>query len=200
MTPKQQLWAMLEALPMLSDDQRLYIVLVAHGETAATYLPTAHNDTPDEVAASERAWDSNPQLAQRLEKTGHPRAAWTIGSGGYGGRLVPYYGDDMLDAGLPCAPAGVFEPRTSLISSIVTAHKLQRLPAWRRSARRVANLRAGYYGLAYIVAPPIERVKKYSRHAAAALLPTGFVDRPLDEFPGPSQGRRMLACLEGVTL
>ena len=199
MSPKQHLWAMLRALPELTEDQRLFVMLVAHGETGGTYRSTAHNDTPSEVAASVKAWDKNPSLAQRLTACGAGgRDAWAIGSGGYGGRLVPYFGDDMLDAGLPCHPTGVFDPHLSLVSSIITAHKLQQLPAWQRSARTVANLRVGYYGPAYMDDPPADRVAKYERHADDAHLGAGFVDRVLPEFPGPASGHAMLARLRAM--
>jgi len=199
MSPKQHLWAMLRALPELTEDQRLFVMLVAHGETGGTYRSTAHNDTPSEVAASVKAWDNSPSLAQRLTACGAGgRDAWAIGSGGYGGRLVPYFGDDMLDAGLPCHPTGVFDPHLSLVSTIITAHKLQQLPAWQRSAHTVANLRVGYYGIGYMDDPPADRVAKYERHADDAHLGAGFVHRVLTEFPGPASGHTMLARLRAM--
>lgn len=197
LSPKMRLWSKLRALPQLTEDQRLFIVLVAHGETGGTYRPTAHNDTASEVAASRSAWNNNATLAARLTACGHGGVdAWAIGSGGYGGRLVPYFGDDMLDAGLPCDPRGVFDSNLSLVSSIITASKLQALPAWERSRKAVANLRAGYYGLAYIEQPPADRVAKYKRHAADAGIGASFVDRVLPRFPGPAQAKQLLATLQ----
>lgn len=185
---KQMLWSMLRSLHQLTEDQRLFVMLVAYGETQGTWKSTSHNDTPSEVEASVKAWDAAPKLAARLTACKHGgKDAWAIGSGGYGGRLVPYFGQDMLDAKLPCDPQGVFEPKLSLLSSIITAHKLQQTSGWRKSAKMVKNLRAGYYGLGYIRKPPADRVEKYKRHAKAVGMSDTFVDQVLTEFPGPSQ-------------
>lgn len=196
MSPKQVLWAKLRALPQLDEDQRLFLMLVAFGETAGTWKPTAHNDTPSEVKASVDAWDAAPKLAAALEATGHPRESWTIGSGGYGGRLGPYFGDDMLDAELDADPRLLFDGNHSIVSSIITAHKLQRLSHWQRSPQTMGALRAGYFGLAAMVTPPVERLEKYKRHAEQVGLPADFIERKPAIFPGPEQGAALLATLE----
>lgn len=193
----EELVAMLQSLSQLTEDQRNFALLVAYGETGGSWSPSAHNDTPSEVHASEKAWDNNASLASRLLNCGHGgRDAWCIGSGGYGGRLVPYFGDDMLDAGVPCQPDGVFQKNTSLISLLITAWKLQQVKSWQRSAHTVANLRVGFYGLGYMDNVPDERREKYIAHAKKAGLPEGFVDRELTDFPGPAQWATMLKILE----
>lgn len=199
-SPKAVLYAKLRALPQLTEDQRLFIMLVAYGETAATWKPTAWNNTPGEVEASQKAWDNNPKLARRLEQCGAGgRDAWALGSGGYGGRLIPYFGDDMLDiGGLPCSPRGVFDPDLSIVSTILTAWKLQQNAAWKNSAKTVGNLRVGYYGPGYMDDPPADRIAKYERHAEAVRLPPGFVQRVLPEFPGPDVSKSIYSILRGV--
>lgn len=190
---KVRLYDMLRALPELTEDQRLYIMLTAYGETGGSFRPTAHNDTPSEVAASQAAWDNNPTLAAKLVNCGHGgEDAWAIGSGGYGGRLVPYFGNDMIRGSLTCDPKLVFEARHSLLSAIITAYYMQQTWQYKASAKTVKNLRAGFYGLAYIKNPPADRIAKYKKHAAAIGLPESFVDRPLTTFPPPSKAKTMM--------
>lgn len=183
MQNRQQLETDLAKLP-LSETQQRFIVLVAYNETAATFSPTAHNDTASEVEASRRAWDALPEHAQtRLLK--HATAAqWSIGSGGFGGRLVPYYGTDALALGLPVRPDAVFERVPSLLSAIYVAHRLQRTPFFLRGPRTVGSLRVGYYGVRLMAAPPADRIAKYRRQAGD-LWPGGesFVDGAIDPFP-----------------
>lgn len=195
MSPKKRLYAMLRALPMLTEDQRLFVMLVAFGETGGTYKASAHNDTPSEVAASRKAMDNEDLTRRLLGCNAGGVDEWAIGSGGFGGRLVPYFGDDMLDVGLPCSPRGVFDPVLSLVSTILVAWKLQQTKGWARSAKTVANLRVGYYGLAYIDDVPPERREKYIRHAEEVHLPDGFVDVVLTEFPGPEMSRQIFSAL-----
>ena len=194
---KAALYAMLRALPQLTEDQRLFIMLVAYGETGGTFRASAHNDTDSEVAASLKAWSNNPTLTAKLEANGIDRDQWAIGSGGYGGRLVPYFGDDMLDAKLYDAvrPQLVFDPVYSLLSSLIVAWKLQQGSKWKNSDRTVKNLRAGYYGLAYIANPPADRIAKYRKHAEAVGLSPNFVDTVLPTFPSPAKAKAMLAIL-----
>lgn len=196
---KQKLWSMLRALPELTEDQRLFIMLVAYGETGGTFRATAHNDLPSEVLASVKAWDNNPTLAAKLVNCGAGgRDSWAIGSGGYGGRLGPYFGNDMLRARLECNPELLFDPIHSLISALVTAHYIQKGPHWKASAKTVKNLRAGYYGLAYIKNPPADRIEKYRKHAQAVGMSPDFVDVKLTDFPSPAAARNMVARLKNV--
>lgn len=188
-SPKQHLYAMLRAIPELTEDQRLFIVFVAHGETGATYKPTAHNDTTSEVNASRKAWANSPSLAERLRMySGLGVDAWAIGSGGYGGRLFPYFGDDMLDAwpGAAVTPVMLFQPLPSLASSLITAHKLQQLPGWKNSDHTAGALRIGYYGIAYMDDPlPPERRSKYLRHLRDSGIGEPFLGHVIPEFPPP---------------
>lgn len=196
---KALLWRMLEALPELNDAQRKFIMLVAYGETGGSFRSTAHNDTASEVAASVAAWDNNPSLATKLVNCGHGgKAAWAIGSGGYGGRLGPYFGNDMLRGGLTCSPSLLFEPKHSLLSSLITAWALQQQNQWKASAKTAKNLRAGYYGLAYMRNPPADRIAKYRKHSAAVGFSPDFVDQVIPTFPSPNKAKTMLARLANI--
>lgn len=187
-SPKVVLWKMLRACVVLTEDQRLTVILIAHGETGATYRSTAHNDTASEVSASVKAWDHNPALAEKLLAQGHGgRVAWCNGSGGYGGRLQPYFGDDMLDMGMAADPALLFSRVPSLLSTLVTCWKLQQTGAWERSDHTVGALRIGFYGPGMMDEPlPTDRREKYVRHARDSGVGIGLVDRVLPTFPAPS--------------
>lgn len=200
MTRKQTLYAKLGLLSQVEEDQRLFVMLVAYGETGGTWKSTAHNDTPSEVEASRDAWDGNPTLAAKIVAKGFTRDQVAIGSGGYGGRLVPYFCDDMLDAKLPVNPRGVFDPNLSIVSTIIACHKLQQWRQWRDGGGTVAALRGGFWWPAKMDDLPADRIAKYRRHAEAVHLPADFVDRELAEFPGPSQGAAMLATLKGAAI
>lgn len=201
-TRKQYLWRMLRALPQLTEDQRLTVILIAYAETAKTFDPRSHNDTPSEVQASVNAWNNNPTLAAKLLKFA-PKAKWTRGSAGYGGRLFVYFGDDMIDAHMPVDPDAVFQPVPSLMSTLITAWKLQQTGSWKRSKKKVANLRIGFYGPGYMDNPitdpeVLERFQKYDAQADATLLPDNFIDRVLTDFPGPDQWSAMEQTLRAV--
>jgi len=196
---KARLWNMLESLSELTTTQRMFIMLTAYGESGGGFRPTAHNDSASEVAASAAAWDNNPTLAVKLVNCGYGgKQAWAIGSGGYGGRLVPYFGNDMLRAGLTCDPGLLFEPNHSLLSSLITAYYMQQTKQWKASEKTVKNLRAGYYGLAHIKWPPEKRIAKYRRHAEAVGFDASFVDEPITTFPPPSKAKAMLARLKNL--
>ena len=83
-TDKQKLYAQLEALPMLDEDQRLFLMLVAHGESR--YHPRAHNDSESERDASAKAYD---RIAARFSGCGRTREQYAIGSVGRFQRLAP---------------------------------------------------------------------------------------------------------------
>lgn len=197
---KKLLYAKLQQLP-LAESQRLFVMLVAYGETGGTWKATAHNNTASEVAASRKAWDNNATLAAKLTALGHGgKDAWAIGSGGYGGRLVPYFGDDMLDAGLAslATPQGVFDPDLSIVSTILTCWKLQQTGGWAVNPT-VGNLRVGFYGPGYMgTHPPADRIAKYKRHASEVGLDAGapnFVMSTLPMFPGPGSAAQLLGIL-----
>lgn len=182
----------------IDEDQRLFVMLVAYGESR--YNPKAHNDSPGEVAASRDAWDSNPTLAAKIMARGFTRDQVAIGSGGYGGRLVPYFCDDMLDAKLPVNPRGVFDADLSIVSTIIASHKLQQWRQWRDAGRTVKALRGGFWWPARMDNLPEDRLEKYEDHADHEKFGEGFVDRVLNEFPGPSRGAAMLEALKGTTV
>jgi hypothetical protein len=176
-------------------------MLVAYGETGATYKATAWNKTASEVQASRDAWNGSPSLAADLLACGHGGIdAWAIGSGGEGGRLVPLFGRDMLRGGLTCDPQLVFDMDHSIVSLIINAHALQQWDSWHASDHTVGALRVGYYGPGLMDNPPADRIAKYERHAKAFGAPGGaaFVRVQLAEFPSPSHAPEMLAQAQAV--
>lgn len=202
-TRKQYMYRLLRALPQLTEDQRLLAILIAYGETIRTFDPRSHNNTAYEVGASEAAWNNNPKLAAKLVKFA-PKAKWVRGSGGYGGRLFVYFGEDMIDAGMRVDPDLIFDPVSSLMSLLITQWKLQQTKFWKRSKKKVANLRIGSYGIGYMDNDPAtdpetrERFEKYDRQADESRLPDNFIDRVLTDFPGPDQWSAMEQTLRAV--
>lgn len=175
MTRKQRLYAQLESLPMLDEDQRLFLMLVAYGESG--FSPTAHNKSGGEVSASERAFD---RIADRFAACGRPKSAYTIGSGGRFGRLVPYFCNDLRSV-VPCIdPQSIFDGVHDIASAIATAHALQGYASWQGT---VVSLRAGWATPGWMDAPPASKVEKWTRHANEVGLPAGFVNRSLARFP-----------------
>lgn len=186
LTPKQVLWRKLESLPWLDVTQRYFLMLVAYGESAGTWRPTAHNDSPSEVAASSDAWDNNPELAAKLTACGGTRSQWADGSFGLFQRLGPYFGDDLLDIFGSCAHvhvANVWDPDYQIVSAIKNARRLQSYDAWKNHPT-VGTLRLGWYGPGAMKPPQdAERLNKYRKHARAVRLPEGIVDARIAVFP-----------------
>lgn len=175
MTRKQRLYAQLESLPMLDEDQRLFLMLVAYGESG--FSPTAHNKSGGEVDASARAYD---RIREHFASCPFTRAQYAIGSGGRFGRLVPYYCNDLRDV-VPCIdPQTIFDGVHDIASAIATAHALQGYASWQGT---VVSLRAGWATPGWMDAPPASKVEKWTRHANEVHLPAGFVNKTLARFP-----------------
>lgn len=195
MTRKQVLYAKLESLPQLSEDQRLFFMLTAYRESAATWKPTAHNDTASEVAYSAKAFDDD-DVGPKLIACA-PRERWVIGSGGLFGRLVPYFGLDCLKIFGKCVePEKIFDADYDIVSACITAAGLQKREAWDKNPT-VGVLRTGWGWPAAMGNPPADRIAKYKRDAAKVGLPADFVDRKLDDFPStPAMLRAMFETLK----
>ncbi len=175
MTKKQQLYAQLESLPMLDEDQRLFLMLVAYGESG--FSPTAHNKSSGEVDASQRAYD---RIRERFASCPWTREQYAIGSGGRFGRLVPYFCNDLRDV-VPCIdPQSIFDGMHDIVSAIATAHALQGYASWQGT---VVSLRAGWATPGWMDAPPASKVEKWTRHANEVHLPAGFINKTLARFP-----------------
>jgi hypothetical protein len=186
MSNKQRLYAQLESLPELTEDQRLFLMLVAYGESG--YKPSAHNDSASEVAASSNAYD---RIADEFAACGRPRSAYVIGSGGRFQRLVPYFAHDFREL-VPCInPALVFDGFHDIISAIANAHALStRYASWNH---KVSGLRGGWGTIAWLDEPPLDKVAKWRKHAVAVGLGADFLDRELTPFPPATSS--MLATL-----
>lgn len=196
MTNKQRLYMQLRALPELTEDQRLFLMLVAHGESF--YNPKAFNDSAGEAAAAARAYD---RIRDRFASCPYPRASYVTGSGGRFGRLVPYYANDLRNV-VPCIdPRSIGDGVHDIVSAIATAHALQGYSSWRGT---VASLRAGWATPGWMASPPADKVAKWRRHAnEAGLMGPGvdggpFVDKTLTRFPGPAQLAGILARLQAL--
>ena len=150
LTRKQFLYAQLESLSQLTEDQRLFLMLVAYGETGGTWKTTAHNDTASEVAASAKAYD---RIADEVAACGRPKSAYVIGSGGRFQRLVPYFVHDLRTL-VPCIdPQAVFDGVHDIVSAVANAHALTtRYPSWNG---KVSGLRGGWGTLNWLDAPPL---------------------------------------------
>lgn len=190
MTRKQRLYAQLESLPMLDEDQRLFLMLVAYGESG--FSPTAHNKSGGEVSASERAFD---RIRERFASCPFTREQYAIGSGGRFGRLVPYFCNDLRDV-VPCIdPQAIFDGVHDIASAIATAHALQGYASWQGT---VVSLRAGWATPGWMDAPPAAKVEKWTRHANEVGLPAGFVNKTLARFP--SDTAAVLHALQSAAL
>lgn len=182
MTNKQRLYAQLRALPQLTEDQRLFLILVAHGES--NYNPRAHNDSAGERAASRVAYG---RIAAKLDTCGRPRAEFEIGSGGRFGRLIPYFVNDLWGVRQCIDPQEVFGAFWDIPSAIRTCHALQGYASYTGT---VGSLRAGFGTPGWMDAPPADKLAKWRRHAnEARLMGAGvnggaFIDRNLTRFPG----------------
>lgn len=191
MTRKQRLYAQLESLKAhgLTEDHVLFLMLVAYGETGGTWKPTAHNDTPSEVDASERAFD---RIAAEMSACGLSRAQVAIGSIGRFQQLGPYFVHAMRDV-VPCIdPQLAFDGVHDIIGAIANAHALStRYASWNH---RVSGLRGGWGTLSWLDAPPQAKLDKWRKHAVAVGLGADFIDRWLPPFPAATKA--MLATLQ----
>lgn len=174
---KVRLYAQLEALPMLDEDQRLTLILIAQGETSGTYSPNAHNDSDSEVDASRRAWKN---VAERFADCGRPADEYIIGSIGRFQRLAPYFANDLRHV-IPCVdPQLGFDGLHDIVSAISYAAWITRLASWNG---RVSGLRGGWATPEWVDGPPADKLAKWRGHAEDAGLGGAFLDRKIKRFP-----------------
>lgn len=199
MTLKKQLYDKLVSLPQLSEDQRLFLMLVAWNETATTWKPNSHNDTASEVEASRKAYEVDG-VSEKLE-TCAPRERWVQGSGGLFGMLMPYFGLNCLKIFGGCVvPEKLYDSDYAIVTACMFAAGLQKRDAFERKPT-VGVLRTGWGWPARMDNPPVERIAKYQRQAVKIGLPVDFIDRKLGEFPSdPKVLREMLAKLKGTAV
>jgi hypothetical protein len=188
-TNKKRLYDQLRALPMLDEDQRLFLMLVAHGESG--YSPTAHNDSASESAASGKAFDRLVEQGRINPACGYTRAQVSIGSVGRFQRLAPYFINDLRDVA-PCIdPMAGLDGIHDIVSAIQNAAALSRNPNWNG---RASGLRGGWGTLSWIDGPPADKLEKWKRHADEAhLMGPGvyggaFLDKKINQFPKDPAG------------
>lgn len=162
----------------LTSSQRMMLTLIAYGESR--FNIAVHNDSPGEVAASVRAY---ARVRAKLEGCSSPASEYQIGSGGWFGRLVPYFVDDLMGV-VPCiSPSAIFsDPAAVLVSGVRNCGRLQRYDAYRADPT-ACRLRAGFLSLRAMADVPPDRAAKYARHARELGFPSSFIASPVDPFP-----------------
>lgn len=179
------LWSQLRAVRSLTENQRLFLMLVAKGES--NYSPTAWNKTPSESAAAGRAYDRLLEQDRLSAACSYTREELAIGSVGRFQRLAPYFVNDLRNV-KPCADPQLDgrDGFWDIVSAIATAAALSRNGSWNG---RVSGLRGGWGTLAWLGGPPADKVAKWRGHARAAkLMGEGrdgglFLDVVLTPFP-----------------
>lgn len=171
---KVRLYAQLEALPMLDEDQRLFLIYLAQGESR--YNQLAFNDSESEAAAAREAYDKN---VEKFAACGYTRAQLGRGSGGRFGRLLPYFVLDLRDY-VPCiAPSAINDGIHDIASAIHLARVHQDNPQWDGT---VGSLRAGW-ATPGDLHPTEDRLAKMRATATDAGLGPEFISRRLNKFP-----------------
>jgi hypothetical protein len=169
-TNKKRLWAQLQAIPQLDDDQRKFFIYVAQGESR--YNPMAFNDSPGEARAAGEAYDKH---ANEFSACGYTRAELARGSGGRFGRLLPYFVRDVAGV-LPCIePSAINDGYTDILSAIRLARIHQDNPQWDGT---VGSLRAGW-ATPGDLHPTENRLAKMRATATDAGLGPEFISRRL---------------------
>ena len=189
-TNKQKLYAQLRSLPMLTEDQRLFLMLVAHGES--NYNPKAFNDSEAEAAASARAFERLQEQGRIDPDCGYTRENLGTGSGGRFGRLVAYYVNDLREV-VPCIkPESIGDGLHDIVSAVATARALQGYATWNGT---IGGLRGGWGTPAWLDGAPADKIAKWARHADeggfSGEIGRGgmeFLARPLTRFTGDLRG------------
>lgn len=194
---KTRLWQQLEAIPQLDDDQRLFLTLVAHGESG--YSPRAFNDSAGEAAASRKACERMMEEHKLDEACAYTCAQLGTGSGGRFGRLVAYFVRDMRHVAKCVQPEAIADGKSDIISAIANAHALQGYDSWNGM---VSGLRGGWGTPNWLDNPPADKVAKWGRHAEEASIRGGreFLNVKLRRFPGPEQLPAIKAALDAFDL
>lgn len=187
---KVLLWNDLLRIPELDDTQRYFLMLTAAGESG--YSPRAHNDSPGERAAAQKALDDDARIVELANDCGVPLSVLADGSSGMFGRLRPYYAWDAVEifgrtAACPFANPSVINRHFQICSAIETARDLQGYTGWKVNAqtRTVGNLRLGFASPGFMgyLTKHADRLDKYRELAAKEKFPPGIVDAPIAVFP-----------------
>lgn len=176
---KKHLYAQLLALPMLTEDQRLFLIYLAQGESR--YNPLAFNDDPGERDAALEAFDNN---ASKFASCGYTREQLGRGSGGRFGRLLPYFVLDLKSV-VPCIdPAAINDGIHDIVSAIHLARVFQDRDDWDGT---VGSLRAGWRTPGDL-SPSEDRLAKMRETAIDAGLGAEFISRKLTKFTDDLRG------------
>lgn len=190
-SPKVRMWRKLAWLPMLTNEQRFFLMLTAKGE--GNYNPAAHNGSESERAASANAADSEQGqiIVQRAMKCGVAPEKFRTGSWTTFQFLAPYVAGNAFEIwGNSACP---FVDPTKIASNlnaqicmaIEHARDLQQYNGWQQYPT-VGNLRLGWASPGFMgyIQQQAERLQKYRELAAAESFTPGIVDAQLTEFPG----------------
>ena len=185
MSPKQKLYAQLRSLPELTEDQRLTLMFIAHGESG--YSQNAHNDSASESAAAGTAYDRLASQGRLNAACGYTRQELAIGSIGRFQRLAPYFVHDLRDVAPCIKPAAARDGVHDIASAIATAAALSRYPNWNGE---VLGIRGGWGTPGWVDGDaPAATQAKWLRHiaeggfAGAGGSAEAFLHRKITRFP-----------------
>lgn len=189
---KAKLYAQLRKVSLLTEDQRLFLMLVAYGESR--YEPGAKNTSDDALALANAAYDSLVAQDRLDASCGYTRESLTRdGAAGRFGRLVPYYVDDLRDV-VPCIkPESINDGLHDIVAAVAQARRLQNYASWNGT---IGDLRAGWGRPSWMGGnAPAERIARWAGHADdegfSGVKGSGgmaFLARPLTPFTSDLRG------------
>lgn len=183
---RAELERLLGLLP-LDATQRTFLLFVAAGESGFKILAT--NDSPGEAAAAGDIYDNQ---SAHFESCGYPRSAWTWGSAGWFGLLVPVGLWNLRKTPFACwdPRTYLYDPAQSITAAIANGRALQNWQGF-KSNPTVGNLRRGW-GWPSAMGPntpgPEKRAAYEARLVASGVAPPSFLDVEVPTFPSDSQG------------
>lgn len=189
---KSKLYTQLRRVASLTEDQRLFLMLVAFGESR--YIPTSKNTSPEAIALANAAYDSLAAQQRINASCSYTREELTRdGAAGRFGRLVPYYIDDLRDV-VPCIrPDSITDGLHDIVAAVAQARRLQQYASWNGT---IGDLRAGWGRPSWMGGnAPADRVARWAEHADSqgfsGIVGSGgmaFLARPLTSFPADLRG------------
>ncbi len=162
-----------------SRDWEIFLAAVAHHESR--WVLASHNDSKNERAASQRAYNRN---AEKLAGC-HPEGAYTIGSGGWYGFLPA---NAVVSAfrntpGICTDPSQIWDPRASTIMALAYANNLRGWSSFRNSDRTWLALNRGWSAPGEMNLPRPKSDAKFLRGLRAQGIPESFAMQKVSGLP-----------------